>query len=189
MRADHDSTAQPEAAQAGEVFRPRWAEMFLYMGVMFVLLFATVLLFGVPRPEEAPVRATAAYVGVLFGVWLVALPAVQYVLIKRLSGTRPRLRWGAFYPYVFGPWHAPGAKFGRMAFALVCALPALCVVTVLAPVGTIAWRQGVETVPEVAVVVAGGLSIYFLRYTIWTLSRPGDTRVEVLEEAGLVRAK
>ena len=59
---------------------------------------------------------------------------------------------------------------------------------VLLPVAIAGWRAGVEIFPEVVMVVAGGILVYFLRYSLWAMSRPTQARVEVLEEPGMVRA-
>lgn len=185
MQTDHPS---PYPEEQSQTFRPALAEMFLYMAVMLILSFAALLVFGLSPPKGASTGTAAIYMVVLFGIWLVALPAVQYVAITRFSGgTKPHLRWSTGYPVVFGPWHAPGAVLAKKRFAMVCALPALCVVAVLLPVGALAFRAGVETLHQVVIVIASGVSLYFLRYTFWALSRPQGARIEVLQENGLVR--
>lgn len=185
MRTGSESDSRLDHEQS---FRPAFAEIFLYMLVTVILFFAAFFVFGLRMPQGASTDITAIYTAVIFGIWLVALTAVEYVAITRLSGgTKPRLRWSAGYPPVFAPWHAPGAVFAKRGFALVCALPALCAVGALLPVATLAFRAGVETLPLVVVPATVGQSLYFLRYTFWALSRPQATRIEVLEESGLVR--
>lgn len=160
----------------------------MYMGAFFALYIAAGLIFGLRPPEVAPASVSAAYGGVLFSAWLLVMPALQYVLIRRFSGLTPRLSWAALYPHVFGPWYAPGARLYNRPFALLCAIPALCVALVLLPVGVVAYRAGVQMFPEIALLVGGALSLYFLRYSVWALSKPRRVRVEVLEEPGMVRA-
>jgi hypothetical protein len=125
-------------------FRPAFAEMALYTAVMVILFFAAFFVFGLRMPQGASTGTTAIYAVVLFGIGLGALTAIQRVAITRLSGgTKPRLKWSAGHPPVFAPWHVPGAVLSKRGFALVCALPALCVVVALLPVCTLAFRAGV----------------------------------------------
>lgn len=187
MRADQNSSPQQHSEE--RTFRPKWVEQFLYSAAILVIFIAVDQLSGLNRPEGTSSGAGVVYVVALFGIWLVALPALQYALIRWHTGARPRLGWSSSRnPNVFGLLNAPGARFGRNAFALVCALPVLCVALMLLPLASLAWIQGVEIVPEVVLVVAGGISLYLLRYSLWALSRSQGTLIEVLGEDGIVYA-
>lgn len=113
------------------------------------------------------------------------LPMAQYLLLRFVGGARPKLFWSALIPNVFGPFRAIGHCLHRKTFALVCAMPFFIAWILFPLVATIipsGWETGAPLVGTVM-----GVSLYFLRYSVLSLSKPEGTLVEELVEEGSVR--
>ena len=67
--------------------------------------------------------------------WLLLLPLIQYLLLRFVSGARPRLAWSALVPNVFSPFRVVGHRFDRRTFALACAVPFFVALDALSTAG------------------------------------------------------
>lgn len=106
--------------------------------------------------------------------------------MRWLAQVRLRFSLRGPYPKVFLGWSVRGHRFGRVVFALVCAVP-LLVAWVVLPVFAVsllrAWGPSIASTLGIAM----GISLYWLRYSVLALRRRRGTLVEVLEEVGGLR--
>ena len=155
---------------------------------MFVLILggavAGAVLLGDPRGAEASGNGALLLIYlVLAATWLVGASVSQWLLL-RLVGARAYLGSSNF-PAPFGLVRAPGQRIPRWAFSLACALPAIFAFTVL-PALALRMPGGVGA--GMLLGIAGGVSIYQLRYALLVASRPKGTLVEELAgEEGAVK--
>lgn len=167
-----------------EEWRPGGAHLLALFVLILGGAFVGDVLLGDPRRDATSENAALllAYL-VLAAAWLVALPLSQWLLLRRV-GASSRLGSSNF-PAPFGLLRAPGQRLPRWAFSLACALPAPFAFVVL-PALAVLLPGGVGA--GVLVGIAGGLSVYQLRYALLALSMPQGTLVEELEgEEGAVR--
>lgn len=175
---------QEQRSEAQE-WRPGGTYLLALFALISVGAFVGAVLLGDPRRAEVSGNATLLSVYLMLAAaWLVALPFSQWLLL-RLVGVRPYLGSSNF-PAPFGLLRAPGQRLPRWAFSLACALPALFAFVVLPALAVLLPPGGVGA--GVLIGMAGGVSVYQLRYVLLVLSRPKGTLVEELAgEEGAVR--
>ena len=121
--------------------------------------------------------------------WILGVPLTQYLLMRRLSGIRPKLGIELYGVPVFGIIKTRGHRFEKSDFALICAVPVLeawllaplCLVLAYLVVG-----QFVGTAFTVLLIgMPMSVSVVFFWYTLLALLKPRGTLVEELEGGGV----
>lgn len=179
-----DQTGQPPEHSEPQEWRPGGTHLLALFVLILTGAFVGTVLLGEPRRAETSGNAALLSASlVLAAAWLVALPLSQWLLLRRV-GARPRLECSNF-PAPFGMLRAPGQRLPRWAFSLACVLPALFAFVVL-PALVVLLPGGSGA--GVLVVIAGGLSVYQLRYALLAVAKPRGTLAEELAgDEGAVR--
>ena len=121
--------------------------------------------------------------------WIFGMPLIQYLLMRRLSGVRPKLEIELIGVPVFGILKARGRRFERKDFALICAVPFLTAWVLFPLLASLAYLAVAQLRDPGTLILLFALpmsvSVTFLWYPLLALLKPRGTLVEGLEGGGV----